>query len=336
MDFEHQSPGFTAEGVEPPASLKSEGFKPGYKPPAAYFSWFWTRVSRCITEIQGKLQGVAIRDLSNVNDADFRSKASAAGAGGIQIANATSSDGVAYAATMKGVTELTNGLTLTIIPDINSASQTITFNLNGLGAVPVRVPLSFNTAAMTMPKLDTFFVAGRPVTLQYDANYVAGGMWKTMDKQKTSAQDLYGTVPIASGGTGADTAAGALKNLGVVDLIYPVGSIYMSINSTSPSALFGGTWEQIKDVFLLAAGDAFPAGSTGGEAEHKLTVEEMPAHRHSIKSSTDMSSMTEQWAMTRVKQSFAEYFADSSSVGGDQPHNNMPPYLAVYMWKRTA
>ena len=53
---------------------------------------------------------------------------------------------------------------------------------------------------------------------------------------------------------------------GVIGMIYPVGSIYMSVNATSPASLFGGTWEQLKDRFLLAAGDTYAAGSTGGEA----------------------------------------------------------------------
>lgn len=215
-DYDYQSPGFTAEGVEPPASLKSEGFQAGYKPPAAYFSWFWTRVSNCITELQAKLSGAAKSDLSNVDDADFRSKADSAGTGGIPIINAASTDGAAYTATVPGVTKLTNGMMLTIIPAITSTTTGTTLNINGLGAKSIRQPLSFNTAAMTLPKLNTFFSEGRPVTVQYDENYIAGGMWKTVDKPKTSAQDLYGVVPVESGGTGAATPAEALTNLGII------------------------------------------------------------------------------------------------------------------------
>lgn len=67
----------------------------------------------------------------------------------------------------------------------------------------------------------------------------------------------------------------------IFNLIYPVGSsIYMNVNSTSPSSLFGGTWAQIQDTFLLAAGSTYAASSVGGEAEHKLTTEEMPGHTH--------------------------------------------------------
>ena len=67
----------------------------------------------------------------------------------------------------------------------------------------------------------------------------------------------------------------------LLESVYPVGSIYLSINGVNPANLFGfGTWEQIKDRFLLAAGDTYQAGSIGGEAEHTLTELEMPAHDH--------------------------------------------------------
>ena len=84
------------------------------------------------------------------------------------------------------------------------------------------------------------------------------------------------------------------------NLIYPVGSIYMSTVNVDPGTIFGGTWEQLKDTFLLGAGDSYTAGDTGGEATHTLTVDN-----------------------TRIAQ-----------TGGGQAHNNMPPYLVVYMWRR--
>lgn len=63
-------------------------------------------------------------------------------------------------------------------------------------------------------------------------------------------------------------------------IAHPVGSIYESTDSTDPGTLFGGTWEQIKDRVLVAAGDNFGAGTTGGNANHQLTIDEMPAHSH--------------------------------------------------------
>lgn len=80
----------------------------------------------------------------------------------------------------------------------------------------------------------------------------------------------------------------------VVDWIYPVGSIYMSVNSASPESLFGGTWEQLKDRFLLGVGDTYKtAGATGGAASqsytpagsvgnHTLTTSEIPSHNHTF------------------------------------------------------
>lgn len=134
----------------------------------------------------------------------------------------------------------------------------------------------------------------------------------------------------------------------VIDMVYPVGAIYMSVNSTNPGNLFGGKWEQIKDRFLLAAGDTHVAGSTGGEAQHTLTVDEMPNHRHSSDDSNrgystavDKRDQFCLWLNKGQPNANEPLTGENgpvrtSSVGGSQPHNNMPPYLAVYMWKRTA
>ena len=119
--------------------------------------------------------------------------------------------------------------------------------------------------------------------------------------------------------------------------IYPVGSIYISTVSTSPSTLFGGTWVQIKDRFLLAAGSSYPASSTGGEAKHTLTVNEMPTHNHSFGAGvneTAQGTATDVFMYQGWQSSYSPAYV--TSVGGGQAHNNMPPYLAVYVWKRTA
>ena len=126
-----------------------------------------------------------------------------------------------------------------------------------------------------------------------------------------------------------------------VDQIYPIGSIYMSVNSTNPANLFGGTWERIKDTFLLSAGDKYSAGATGGEATHKLTINEMPSHTHIVSNYASMVG----WTGSSPSYSYLNNNNDgyvgsnnptSKATGGSQAHNNMPPYLAVYVWKRTA
>jgi len=124
-----------------------------------------------------------------------------------------------------------------------------------------------------------------------------------------------------------------------LDRVYPVGAIYMSVDATSPASLFGGTWEQIKDSFLFAAGSVVGAGATGGEYEHTLTIAEMPSHNHQLMCNYNTSSPGEQGIHL---VSFAGYYTDGywaifgRGSGNSLPHNNMPPYLAVYMWKRTA
>ena len=67
--------------------------------------------------------------------------------------------------------------------------------------------------------------------------------------------------------------------------IYPVGAVYISVNSTSPASLFGGVWERLKDTFLLANGDTYAADTTGGSATKTITVNNLPAHNHTVNSS---------------------------------------------------
>lgn len=119
--------------------------------------------------------------------------------------------------------------------------------------------------------------------------------------------------------------------------VYPIGSIYMSVNSTSPATLFGGTWEQLKDRFLLGAGDTYTNGATGGEATHTLTVNEIPSHDHKVctNSGQGSSSTISVTSVYGGSDNNPTAYATSTS-GSGQAHNNMPPYLVVYMWKRTA
>lgn len=156
--------------------------------------------------------------------------------------------------------------------------------------------------------------------------------------------NTLGALPVANGGTGATSAQGALTNLGVLDAVYPVGSIYMSMDPTDPSMLFGGTWTQIQDVFLLASGSEHIAGSTGGESSHALTTSEIPAHGHDLfgYNAGSYSSYTAKYAVFQCVHnggsSYKKLLATESilDTGGGQPHNNMPPYIAVYVWERTA
>lgn len=155
----------------------------------------------------------------------------------------------------------------------------------------------------------------------------------------TSFSDLSGTIGTSQIDDGAVTAS-KLDLATVIEKIYPVGSIYMSTNNVSPASFIGGTWVQIEDTFLLSAGQTYTAGNTGGEATHTLTIAEMPSHTHSWNGyaslDTDAGDGRRQAINTQRFSSDPTQSGTINNTGGGQAHNNMPPYLVVYMWKRTA
>lgn len=120
---------------------------------------------------------------------------------------------------------------------------------------------------------------------------------------------------------------------------HPIGSYYWSSDSTEPSILFGGVWEQIKDTFLLSAGDNYSAGSTGGEETHTLTTDEIPSHYHDVSeamvNAQQKGTALQVGAGSAYGLGFAHVYG-TSAVGSNQPHNNMPPYVVAYCWKRIA
>lgn len=129
---------------------------------------------------------------------------------------------------------------------------------------------------------------------------------------------------------GGQSYKAILKDL--VLLCYPVGRLWISSDPTPPSEIVGGTWVPVKDRFILAAGDIYTAGDTGGEAEHTLSIEEMPAHNHGlgINGAGSDYAHTVDWATSSTGSD------TTGMVGGGQAHNNMPPYEVYYCWKRTA
>ncbi len=114
---------------------------------------------------------------------------------------------------------------------------------------------------------------------------------------------------------------------------YPVGSIYMSVNNINPANFFGGKWEQIKDRFLLACGNTYSNGATGGETEHTLTANELPVSVV-VREERTTGAGNKNWS--QPISGWANYENGYGQTNRGKPHNNMPPYLAVYVWKRTA
>lgn len=135
------------------------------------------------------------------------------------------------------------------------------------------------------------------------------------------------------------------NDMNVFDLIYPIGSIYLSVSDVNPATLFGGSWTRITDRFLLGAGGSYSNGATGGESSHTLTVDEMPSNIGKFNALSWASNNGTTGGKFSVTQMHCDRtaggggdFGDANYTlsGGNQSHNNMPPYLAVYIWKRTA
>lgn len=115
---------------------------------------------------------------------------------------------------------------------------------------------------------------------------------------------------------------------------FPVGAIYMSINDTNPASFLGGTWERIKDRFLLSAGETYSAGSEGGSADAVVV-----SHTHRIVARYYTTAGSDETGASIGKISQGDQYWEHNSIsteGESGKGKNMPPYLAVYMWKRIA
>ena len=140
------------------------------------------------------------------------------------------------------------------------------------------------------------------------------------------------------------TAVAALDAAAINALVYPVGSIYTTVSSTAPATLLGmGTWAAFGagrvPVGIDASQTEFDASEeTGGAKTHTLTTAELPAHTHSytIKDVDDSGSHQQISDTVGTKGYDNPTVMASSSTGSGSAHNNLQPYIVVYMWKRTA
>ena len=195
---------------------------------------------------------------------------------------------------------------------------------------------------------------GNSITVAVDGSYGGAEIWNwsaydTLTVVYTKAARTTGVI------TGEEVYANNVfvRNpnktyMSILDFIYPVGSIYMSVNAANPGDLIGGTWERIQDRFLLASGSTYGAGTTGGSAKATL-----PSHTHTFgsdgynlwvakrgKGSTEPGNQLsgdKKYYAAATGGSTANYkwlsSVDSNGVS-DVSQANMPPYLSVYVWKR--
>lgn len=150
----------------------------------------------------------------------------------------------------------------------------------------------------------------------------------------------------------------------ILNIFYPVGTIYQTSNEGfDPNVSWGGTWIKVENRFLLGSSTGKTVGTTGGEETHTLTEAELPSHAHSMSGFDATGSFTLGATLSgggtgvfyREKsgqvgthptitsgkndmnlQISRSMTGTSGITGSDQPHNNMPPYEVVNIWKRTA
>lgn len=126
----------------------------------------------------------------------------------------------------------------------------------------------------------------------------------------------------------------------ILDLVYPVGAVYTSKSATSPATLFGGTWTQLKEKFIFAAGTTYKVNATGGATTVTLTVAQMPKHYHNTNNRVQWFN-TKGAGLVATNTSSSNLRVDAETVnsystGSGEAHNNMPPYQVFYIWYRTA
>lgn len=188
-------------------------------------------------------------------------------------------------------------------------------------------------------------------TTNYAGSSNAGGSATSAEKLNNSLTiKLNGTSQGAWDGSSAKTIDITAASVGATAIAeaklaaWPIGSIYMSVNSTSPANLFGGTWERISETFLFAASGSYPAGSTGGEFAHKLTQSELPNYSLSVANGSNVirsktGSSADAYVQTQSSgwgiPNWESKTVTVASGGSGAAHNNMPPYLSVWIWKRT-
>ena len=157
-----------------------------------------------------------------------------------------------------------------------------------------------------------------------------------------------GTYNLVIGVTGDAPSAAAITQINGEDLagkefydyVRTEGAVLFSFNPDfSPAARYGGSWEKVTDRFLVGAGGSYALESTGGEANVTLTVDETPPHSHGTTyyNGERTPPPGSDWVPAARRDTGVDVVGgDTYDTGGGQPHNNMPPYVAVNIWRKVA
>lgn len=298
-----------------------------------------------------KLGGVLASEYAKAADVDALKKQTFFGT------CSTSVSTVAKVVSINGFTaeNLVNGTKINVYFTYSNLASSPTLNVSGTGAKLIVTQRGNSISASS-----GYWASESIVSLVYYNN-----TWRIQSPAKIAtlngsnyfAGDREPTIyaPTTAGDSDKVLVGGSTpvwKDL--IDLVYPVGAVYISLSSTSPASLFGGSWAKISDRFLLAAGTTYTAGNTGGETSVTLKTEQIPSHGHgqniqvfnaSYGEAPVLPDRTAYWSSDKINVLFEGKQVDhvaafdgpgTSSAGGGQAHENMPPYYVVYMWRRTA
>lgn len=263
----------------------------------------------------------------------------------------TQQEGNRYAYSSAGVAG-SNGFVLMAQVQITAANADtpITFVFSRRQEVaPMTVHLRLSNATATSSSLASFRYEGAnydvyayaPDALTWNIYVLKGSNYDTITLQDWyTSKTMQSRIRVTFPGELVDQVplpyykATPAQLQSLLDYIYPVGSIYLSYSHNSPGTMFGGTWVRIENAFLWGTTSGGTIGQTGGSATHTLTVDELPTHSHgSVYSNNAPGTKTHAWFDTGAGGNMA--FGQVSS-GGGAAHNNMPPYIQISIWRRTA
>ena len=202
-----------------------------------------------------------------------------------------------------------------------------------LGGVKIGSNITVNSGTISLTKANVTSALGyTPPTT--DTKYtLPTGNASTLGGVKLS--DSTSSTSSTNGGIAATPAAVKAAIAEAKLAAWPIGSIYMSVSSTSPANLFGGTWERISETFLFAASSSYPAGSTGGKFAHTISKSELPSYTLAdavLANGTNSAKVTTSnsgWGIPNWK------YGEITTGGDGNSFSLLPPYLSVWMWKRT-
>ena len=239
---------------------------------------------------------------------------------------------------------LSNSITQVVaeMKELGELDQAVLDSINGIGTRVVNLETELTNINNSLDTLDETDSSHNTRLTTLEINVAEIQENETTTNERLSTQETK-TAELETKTNEIDESLTIIRNM-----IYPIGSIYMSVNSVNPSSLFGGTWEswgagKVPVGVDTTDNDFATVEKTGGEKTHTLTIDEIPSHKHTLHTyrhygESDISGSydgSEKIGRTASNSDgSSDLITPISNNGGDEPHNNLQPYITCYMWKR--